>query len=251
MLESKVPKDISLSDKPPFFQGLKKTLVMLALTSVFTALGCGSEQGGAPVQKTTSPSPLKSETTIVGRVIEQEPEAIVDARPTVPLVHLSEQHQSASLVKQGDLLPEMQLTDADGKSHSLHALLGDRVTVVCFWSGQSPAALQQLQDTGPEIVGPFKDRGVEVVSINYGQSAEEIRKVTEETAFSEKVLMDPKGEALAKVATRYLPRTYLVDKAGKIVWFDMEYSPSTRRHLIQAIECTVDEPGTTAGATAN
>ena len=67
--------------------------------------------------------------------------------------------------------------------------------------------------------------------------------MTEQTDFSEKVLMDPQGKALAQVATRYLPRTYLVDAAGKIVWFDMEYSPSTRRQLIQAIECTVDEPG--------
>ena len=246
MLESKMLKDVLIGSKQPFLRGPRRIWVLLTLMALFTSLGCGSEKGGPTVQKTTSPSPLKSETTIVGRVIEQEPEPVVPTRPTVPLVHLSEQHQSASLVKQGDLLPEMQLTDSDGKSHSLHALLGDRVTVVCFWSGESPAAVQQLQDTGPEIVGPFKDRGVEVVSINYGQSAEEIRKVTEETAFSEKVLMDPKGEALAKVATRYLPRTYLVDKDGKIVWFDMEYSPSTRRHLIQAIECTVDEPATAA-----
>ena len=248
MLESKVLKDLSIGGKQPFCQEARKTWGLLALAALFTALGCGSEQRGATVQKTASPSPLKSETTIVGRVVEQEPELEVPLQSTVPLVHLSEQHQSASLVKQGDLLPEMQLTDSDGKSHSLHALLGDRVTVVCFWSGESPAAVQQLQDTGPEIVGPFKDRGVEVVSINYRQSAEEIRKVTEETEFSETVLMDPKGEALAKVATRYLPRTYLVDAAGKIVWFDMEYSPSTRRQLIQAIECTVDEPGASAAA---
>ena len=248
MLELKVLKNLSIGGKQPFCQEARKTWGLLALTTLFTALGCGSEQRGATIQKAISPSPLKSETTIVGRVVEQEPELEVPLQSMVPLVHLSEQHQSASLVKQGDLLPEMKLTDAEGKSHSLHALLGDRVTVVCFWSGESPAAVQQLQDTGPEIVGPFKNRGVEVVSINYRQSAEEIRKVTEETEFSETVLMDPKGEALAKVATRYLPRTYLVDAAGKIVWFDMEYSPSTRRQLIQAIECTVDEPETSAAA---
>ena len=137
----------------------------------------------------------------------------------------------------------MQLTDPEGQSYSLHSLLGNQVTVVCFWSGESPSAVQQLHDTGPEIIDPFKDRGVEVVSINYRQSAEEIRKVTEQTEFSERVFMDPQGDALAKIATRYLPRTYLVDATGKVVWFDMEYSPSTRRHLIQAIECTVDQPG--------
>jgi peroxiredoxin len=185
---------------------------------------------------------LKSETTVVARVLKEEPEPALPLQPAIPAVHLSEQHEAASLLKQGDLLPDLQLADPEGQSHSLHSLLGDRVTVVCFWSGQSPAAVQQLQDTGPEIVDLFKDKGLEVVSINYGQSADEIRKVTQETDFSEKVLMDPQGKALAQVATRYLPRTYLVDSEGKIVWFDMEYSPSTRRHLLQAIEYSMDTP---------
>jgi hypothetical protein len=32
-----------------------------------------------------------------------------------------------------------------------------------------------------------------------------------------------------------LPRTYLLDSSGKILWFDLEYSRSTRRELNQAI----------------
>ncbi len=224
--------------------GCRKLLVVVAVPFFLIAWGCGAESTRSTAQNQSRPSPLKSETTVVGHVADQqaEPEVEVSSQPTVPAVHLSEQHESASLLKQGDLLPNMQLSDPDGKSHSLHSLLGDRVTVVCFWSGESPAAVQQLQDTGPEIVDPFKGQGLEVISINYGQSADEIRKVTAETEFSEKVLMDPQGTALAQVATRYLPRTYLVDAAGKIVWFDMEYSPSTRRHLLQAIECSVGAP---------
>ncbi len=241
MLESKVSKNASCSGKQRFFQWVDSTWAVMALAVLLTSLGCGNEQGVATVQKPTRNSPLKSETTIVGRNLPTEPEPEAPVQPTVPAVHLSEQHESASLVKQGDVLPDMQLNDPEGQSHSLHSLLGEGVTVVCFWSGDSPASVQQLQDTGPEIVDPFKDRGVEVVSINYGQSAEEIRKVTDQVEFSEKVLMDPQGEALSQVATRYLPRTYLVDATGKVVWFDMEYSPSTRRHLIQAIECTVGQ----------
>lgn len=243
MLQKRAFQDLSGNKKKSDFHGFRATLVFAAVACLLTALGCGNESTRTTAQNHPRPSPLKSETTIVGRVVEQELESEAPLQPTVPAVHLSEQHESASLLKQGDLLPDMQLSDPNGESHSLHSLLGDRVTVVCFWSGESPSAIQQLQDTGPEIVDPFKEQGLEVVSINYGQSAEEIRKVTEQTDFSEKVLMDPQGKALAQVATRYLPRTYLVDAAGKIVWFDMEYSPSTRRQLIQAIECTVDEPG--------
>ena len=54
------------------------------------------------------------------------------------------------------------------------------------------------------------------------------------------MLLDSEGEALAKVATRRLPRTYLLDKKGKILWFDMEYSASTRRDLRDAIRVVAE-----------
>jgi len=219
-----------------------------AESSFFLALALGVLLGGCSAESTTnqarkqklSPSPLKSETATADPIPAEAPEP--PPQPVVPAVHLSEQHRHASLVKQGDVLPNFRLADAEGTSHSLHSLLGDEMTVVCFWSSESPAAIQQLRDTGPEIVDPFAEQGLAVVSINYGQTPAEVLKVTEEADFAGKVLLDPKGQALAQVATRYLPRTYLVDGDGKIVWFDMEYSPSTRRHLIQAIECSLDEP---------
>ena len=162
-----------------------QSLFLIAAVIGFALVGCSSELPSKQARKQArSPSPLKSETTAVKRAVAKKPEP---SQPVVPAVHLSEQHQSASLVIQGDLLPNFRLADAEGASHSLHSLLGDQVTVVCFWSGESPAALQQLRDTGPEIVGPFGEQGVEVVSINYGQSAAEVRKVTEQTDFSEKV----------------------------------------------------------------
>ncbi len=243
VLQKNILRGVWRNDSRQFFSCDCWSL-LIAVTLSLTLGGCGtSSQPESVRNQPRSPSPLKSETTVVGRSIKKEKvEPVQPPQPTVPTVHLSEQHQAASLVKQGDFLPDMRLADPEGKTHSLHSLLGDRVTVVCFWSGESPAAVQQLQDTGPEIVEPFKEQGLAVVSINYGQSAAEIRKVTAETDFAEKVLMDPRGEGLGQVATRYLPRTYLVDPEGKIVWFDMEYSPSTRRHLRQAIECSMQVP---------
>ncbi len=37
-----------------------------------------------------------------------------------------------------------------------------------------------------------------------------------------------------------MPRTYLVDSQGKILWFDMEYSRSTRRDLRDAIRVVLN-----------
>jgi hypothetical protein len=36
-----------------------------------------------------------------------------------------------------------------------------------------------------------------------------------------------------------MPRTYLLDPTGKILWFDVEYSRSTRRDLSEALDAMV------------
>jgi peroxiredoxin len=163
-------------------------------------------------------------------------------RLALPPIHLSNQHEATCVVKQGDALPDFELQDAEGKSHRLSSLFGDRLTAVCFWSGKSPAAVQQLQDMGPEILDAFAKQGLAVIAINYGQSAAAAKRVAEQTGFTSPLLLDPQGAAFSQVATRHLPRTYLLDREGKVVWFDLEYSPSTRRHLRQAIEYTLSQP---------
>ncbi|MEK6248658.1 MAG: peroxiredoxin family protein, partial [Planctomycetales bacterium] len=70
----------------------------------------------------------------------------------LPEIHLSEQHKKSCLLKQGEVLPDFELADIDGKQQKFSELLGDRFTVVCFWSGDVPAAFQQLQDLGPDVV---------------------------------------------------------------------------------------------------
>jgi hypothetical protein len=52
-------------------------------------------------------------------------------------------------------------------------------------------------------------------------------------------LLDAEGRAFAEVGSEKLPRTYLVDAQGKILWFDIEYSLSTRRELHQALRAVV------------
>jgi hypothetical protein len=55
--------------------------------------------------------------------------------------------------------------------------------------------------------------------------------------------MDPKNEYFAKVAREKVLRTYLLDADGKILWFDVEYSRSTHRDLLQGIDVALGKAG--------
>jgi hypothetical protein len=79
-----------------------------------------------------------------------------------------------------------------------------------------------------------------VVAVNVGDAVERVRQHAANAGAAFANLLDPKGEFLAKAAKdRQLPRVFLVDGQGKILWFDVEYSRTTRHDLLQAIEVTL------------
>ncbi len=75
-----------------------------------------------------------------------------------------------------------------------------------------------------------------MIGVNCRDSAAAARENATAVPVKFPILLDAHGSLLAMVALAGLPRTYLLDASGKILWFDMEYSRSTRNDLIQAIE---------------
>ena len=131
--------------------------------------------------------------------------------------------------------PTCKLADLQGTSAIARQTDGTKLTVIMFWNGAQPSAVQELIDLGPDIADRFSGHGVAVVGINVGddpQLAGELAK-TADARFP--ILSDPQGAAFAQLASKKIPRTYLVDAAGKIAWLDIEYSRTTRRELSQAI----------------
>ena len=158
------------------------------------------------------------------------------ANLVMPKVLLSSGQTATCLVGVGDPMPAIRLSDLAGKEQPLMQLLGERLTVVLFWRGGNPYSVAELADLETDVARPFGRRGVRVVAINELDKPDQVRQTVQKLGLKFPVLLDAKGQALAQVATRKLPRTYLLDASGKIVWFDIEYSRSTWRDLRQAIQ---------------
>ena len=152
-----------------------------------------------------------------------------------PRVSMSQLHASTCLVKTGDTMPGIELTDLDGVSRKLKDLSGSNLTVVVFWNTQFAFAREQFARLVHEVVDPFGPLGVNVVTINSGDDPEVVGAIAMASATKLVNLIDVDGIALALVSTEKLPRTYLLDASGTILWMDIEYSLSTRRELENAI----------------
>jgi peroxiredoxin len=166
-----------------------------------------------------------------------------DARQpaTVPPVALSDSHRALCRVLVDDVMPSIELEQLGGGRRRLAELAGKTATVVVIWKSDRRMALQQLVDIRRDVLEPFSEAGVAVAGIAVEESPEEVKAVLERSGADFPTLLDADGKAFAQVGSEKLPRTYLLDPQGKILWFDIEYSLSTRRELHQALRAVVDK----------
>ena len=133
-------------------------------------------------------------------------------------------------------MPALNLPGLEGEPQKLADLFGEKLTVVVFWSNSNRLGREQISRLSAETAGPFASLGVRVVAVNVGDPPEQILDLLPaegERDFA--VLLDETGEAFSKVATSRLPRMYVLDTEGRILWLDLEYSRSSRRDLLNAL----------------
>jgi peroxiredoxin len=196
------------------------------------------EQKPAPPAVAEKPQPAPEPTP---PAVETPVPAEPAPPPKIPDVVMTEAQAATGLVKVADPMPEGELPDLEGKPHAIKDLLGQKGTVIVFWDAADPYGVQELQDLQLDVVEPYGGQGINVVGINEKDSPDTVRQKLEQTGAKFTQLLDSDGAYFAKVAKERLPRTYLLDREGKILWLDLEYSSATRRNLLQAIKVVVSQ----------
>lgn len=182
-------------------------------------------------QVAMAPDPAKAKPAPVKRT----PTATSAGPPAMPQVLMSEKHRKSCQVFVGDLLPEMELSDLAGKQRKLSTEYGKKLTVICMFGGKLPSEDQELMDLTTEMADRYGKEQVAVIGVAVGQSSDSAAAHAKKLGVKFPVFTDSNRKAYDVVANDYLPRTYLIDSTGKILWLDLEYSASTRRQISEAI----------------
>lgn len=230
------------------------------LVLALAMLGCSPERPSEPPAAPSgpvapSPEPPKespAEPQPKQPIPIEVPETLkqLEPQPTViPEVQLSAALKATCKIGVGDSLPEASLSTADGKTASLGQLRGEAATVVFFWAAgdtetSKKIAASALADIQADAVSAYGPKAVNAVAVNQRDSAEKVAEILAQAKIGFLVLMDPDGGYFAQVATERLPRVYVLDRQGKIVWFDVEYSETTRRILKEVLRVTAGPPQT-------
>jgi peroxiredoxin len=149
---------------------------------------------------------------------------------------LSMREDALCKLKVGQSMPAIELPKLEGGGKAkLSGLLGKKATVVVFWKDDHRMTAEELADLGPDVVERFGKQGVEVVGIAVDAKPETAKETLNKAGATFTTLLDADGKAFAQVGKEALPRTFVVDPAGKIAWFDISYTLATRRELRQTL----------------
>lgn len=228
-------------NREPTQHGMVCLLLAALVGGVCTMVGCGDAEPEAELAaRVGQPTQTPEEGRQQGHTAFYRSSRDDTGEPaTIPPVLLTEGHEALCSIGVGDKMPAIELGQLGGRRTSLDQLFGRAATVVLFWKSDRAMARTALADLGPDIVEPYASDGVAVVGIAEGESSGRARSVLRQAGATFPNLLDTDGEALGQVGSERLPRIYLLDPAGKVLWFDIEYSHSTRRELAQALEAVL------------
>ena len=144
----------------------------------------------------------------------------------IPEVILSEEHRAQTKVVVGDEFPAIEATNAAGERTAVSDTLAGRIGVIVVPGGPDWMNAMMAKDLRDDFVVGYGGKPIGFVALG---------EIDQRDAAAEGkglVTLKPEAARLADALGRIeTPRVYVVDKQGKLVWFDLEYTLSTHREL--------------------
>lgn len=140
-----------------------------------------------------------------------------------------------SLVKTGQQAPEFNVKMFDGTTIDIAQLRG-KVVLINFWATWCPPCRQELTRVQKDIIDRFKGKDFVFLPISRQDSYEKIKSFREKNGYGFPMGMDTDRKIFSLFALETIPRNYLIDKKGKIVFMETGYSEESFEELIKKIE---------------
>ncbi len=139
------------------------------------------------------------------------------------------------VVSIGDKAPRFTVKTIDDKTICLNNLKGKYVLVNFFATWCKPC-IQELPLVEKYIEQRFVDKGLVLVAIGRGHSLKELQLFNESKKFTFHIAADPQRSIYDLYARKFIPRTYLIDPDGKIIYASAGYTKTEFEELLSQLE---------------
>lgn len=142
----------------------------------------------------------------------------------------------AQELKMGDAMPKFELNSTVYGDVKPADLKGKVVLVSLFatWCGPCQKELAEVQST---LWPKYKDnKNFVMLVIGREHTDEQLQKYNERKKFTFPLYPDPKREVFSLFAEKSIPRAYLFDKSGKLIYSSVGYTEEEFKKLMETIE---------------
>ena len=146
---------------------------------------------------------------------------------------------NGDIVKVGDTMPTFTIVSDDGTQLRSSSLKG-KVVLVNFFATWCPPCQKELAEVQKTLWPKFKDnKDFALLVIGREHTDAELQKYNEKKGFTFPLYPDKNRAVYGAFAKNLIPRSYLVDKTGKVVYATKGYSDEEFAELMEKIEAAL------------
>ena len=142
--------------------------------------------------------------------------------------------EATTLINVGDMAPDFTVTMLDGREYTLSELRGN-VVMICFWATWCPPCRQELAHLQEGVIDHFAGEKFVVLPISRGEQREVVEKFITDMGYTFGVGLDSDRAIYDLYASNYIPRTFIVNKQGKVVYRNAGYDETIAQEVNAAI----------------
>ena len=165
---------------------------------------------------------------------EPEEEEVLVEEPKADMTEEERQIEATTLVKVGQVAPDFSVEMLDGRTIKLSEFRG-KVVMLCFWATWCPPCRQEMAHLQEGVIDHFAGKDLVVLPISRGEKREVVEKFIADNGYTFGVGLDPERAIYDMYASNFVPRTFIINKAGRVVYRVAGYDEETAEAVNVAI----------------
>lgn len=148
-----------------------------------------------------------------------------------------EEIEATNIVKLHDLAPDFTVKMLDGARYTLSDLTAEgKVVMITFWATWCPPCRQELSHMQEAIFDRYKGTDLVVLPISRGEEPGKVRALLKKMGITFNVGLDQTEQIYHSYATNYVPRTYVIDRNGRVAYLGLGYDEEVAEQTHQTLD---------------